>query len=171
MVEPVVALLIGRGHPVRRARDVGLATDDDAVLGDYVLIDDLVIVTFDPDFRSSARRKGARCLHIRPPERTARERMRTYYREVVALFWDGARLVTLPANAPPRADQLRAVTRFDGEITAPIRPLGGTVASCASRGSGHGCRQEENKRSPRSATRPSSRKARSRAHSARGRQT
>jgi predicted nuclease of predicted toxin-antitoxin system len=102
MVEPVADLLIGRGHPVRRVRDVGLDNESDAVIADYALIDDLVIVTFDPDFRSSVRRKGARCLHVSPPERTARERLAARYREVVTLLWQGARLVTLPAEGAPR---------------------------------------------------------------------
>lgn len=101
MVEPVAALLNGRGHPVRRARDVGLAREEDIVIVEYAIEADLVIVTFDPDFRSSAYRKGARCLHIRPPERTARQRLARHYRETVALFWQGASLVTLPADGPP----------------------------------------------------------------------
>jgi predicted nuclease of predicted toxin-antitoxin system len=103
MVEPVAALLNGRGHPVRRARDVGLAAEEDIVIIEYALETDLVIVTFDPDFRSSVRRKGARCLHIRPPERTARQRLRTQYRAVVDHFWGGALLVTLPREGPPAA--------------------------------------------------------------------
>jgi predicted nuclease of predicted toxin-antitoxin system len=101
MVEPVALYLMGRGHPIRRARGVGLADALDITITDYALARDLVIVTFDPDFRSSARRQGARCLHIQHPERTARERLRSYYREVVDLFWGGASLVTLPRNGPP----------------------------------------------------------------------
>jgi predicted nuclease of predicted toxin-antitoxin system len=102
MVEPVAALLNGHGHPVRRARDVGLADETDIVIIEYAHSTDLVIVTFDQDFRSSLRRKGARCLHIRPPERTARRRLADRYREVVDLFWAGELLVTLPADAPAR---------------------------------------------------------------------
>jgi predicted nuclease of predicted toxin-antitoxin system len=105
MVEPVAALLNGRGHPVRRAREVGLDKDEDIVIIEYALASDLVIVTFDPDFRSSARRQGARCLHVRPPERTARPRLVTYYRAVVDLFWDGALLVTVPTEGPPERTQ------------------------------------------------------------------
>ena len=101
MVEDVVDLLIGRGHPVRRVRDVGLADEADAVIVEYALHENLVIVTFDPDFRSSIRRKGARCVHIRPPERTARQRLADNYREVVTLIWEGAQLVTLPTQGPP----------------------------------------------------------------------
>jgi predicted nuclease of predicted toxin-antitoxin system len=103
MVEPVARLLIGRGHPVRRAREVGLADEQDVVVVDYALANDLVIVTFDPDFRSSARRKGARCLHVRPPERTARRRVAVFYRTIVDLFWDGAGLVTLPTKGEPES--------------------------------------------------------------------
>jgi predicted nuclease of predicted toxin-antitoxin system len=101
MVEPVAALLMGRGHPVRRAREVGLADEPDIVIAEYALAADLVIVTFDPDFRSKLRRKGARCLHIRPPERTARARLAAHYRAVIDLFWDGELLVTLPADGNP----------------------------------------------------------------------
>ena len=101
MVEPVAALLMGRGHPVRKARDVGLADEPDAIIAEYALAADLVIVTFDPDFRSSLRRRGARCLYIRPPERTARERLAERYREVVRLLWSGQALVTLPPDGPP----------------------------------------------------------------------
>jgi predicted nuclease of predicted toxin-antitoxin system len=105
MVDPVADLLNGRGHPVRRARDVGLSDDLDVVVVEYAITEDLVIVTFDPDFRSSARRKGARCLHIRPPERTARRRLAEYFDAVIAFFWDGALLVTLPARGEPRRDE------------------------------------------------------------------
>jgi predicted nuclease of predicted toxin-antitoxin system len=101
MVEPVAALLMGRGHPVRRTREIGLATEADAVIADYALVEDLVIVTFDPDFRRSVVRKGARCLHIRNPERTARRRLARYYREVVEMIWEGAQLVTLLSDGPP----------------------------------------------------------------------
>jgi predicted nuclease of predicted toxin-antitoxin system len=107
MVEPVADLLNGRGHPTRCVRDLGLANESDAVVADYALIDDLVIVTFDLDFRSSVRRKGARCLHIRPPERTARRRLAEWYREVIDLFSEGARLVTLPTDGPPTPEVTR----------------------------------------------------------------
>jgi predicted nuclease of predicted toxin-antitoxin system len=105
MVDPVADLLNGRGHPVRRARQLGLADVEDIVVIEYALLKDMVIVTFDPDFRSSARRQGARCLHIRTPERTARRRLTASYDSVVDLFWDGALLVTLPRDAPPERTQ------------------------------------------------------------------
>jgi predicted nuclease of predicted toxin-antitoxin system len=101
MVAPVADFLQGNGHPVRRARDVGLADEEDSVLPDYAIVEELVIVTFDRDFRSSARRKHARCVHIHPPERTAKDRVARHYREVVRLIWSGAELVTLPADGPP----------------------------------------------------------------------
>lgn len=105
MVDPVALLLIGRGHVVTRAREAGLATEDDAVVVDYALVDDLVIVTFDSDFRRSIRRRGARCLHIRPPERTARPRLAEHYPEVVRLFNERGRLVTLPRYGEPTRDE------------------------------------------------------------------
>jgi predicted nuclease of predicted toxin-antitoxin system len=101
MVDPVADLLQGRGHPVRRVREVGLATDDDAIIADYAVAYELVLVTFDPDLRRSVVRRDARCLHIRGRERTARDRLANYYRETVGFFWQGARLVTLPSNGPP----------------------------------------------------------------------
>jgi predicted nuclease of predicted toxin-antitoxin system len=61
MVEPVARLLMGRGHPVTRARDVGLQDDDDLVMVDFALErGDLVIGTFDNDFRRSVVRRGCR---------------------------------------------------------------------------------------------------------------
>jgi predicted nuclease of predicted toxin-antitoxin system len=111
MVEPVARLLTGRGHRVVRARDAGLADEEDWVVVEYALIDDLVIVTFDPDFRRSIVRRGARCLHVRTPERTARQRLADHYYGVVKHFNERARLVTLPADGEPRRDD---------------RPLGGT---------------------------------------------
>lgn len=65
MVEPVARLLIGRGHPVIRAREVGLDGDEDIVIADFALErGDLVVVTFDHDFRRAVVRRGCRCLHI-----------------------------------------------------------------------------------------------------------
>jgi predicted nuclease of predicted toxin-antitoxin system len=99
MVEPVALLLIGRGHPVTRARDVGLDDDEDVVIADYVLErGDLIVVTFDHDFRRSVVRKGCRCLHIRAPERTARDRLSDAHREVVARYAAGERDVRLLAS-------------------------------------------------------------------------
>jgi hypothetical protein len=71
MVEPVAAFLNGRGHRIVRARQVGLAADDDAVIAEYSLANDLVVVTFDYDLRSSVLRRGCRCLHAPPREATA----------------------------------------------------------------------------------------------------
>jgi predicted nuclease of predicted toxin-antitoxin system len=52
---------MGRGHPVTRARDVGLQDDDDLVILDFALErGDLVIGTFDNDFRRSVVRRGCR---------------------------------------------------------------------------------------------------------------
>jgi len=104
MVEPVALLLNGRGHVVVRARDAGLADVEDGVIVDYALIDDLVIVTFDVDFRRAIRRRNARCLHVCAPERTARGRLAEHYDEVIRLFGARARLVTLPRNGPPTRD-------------------------------------------------------------------
>jgi hypothetical protein len=104
MVEPVALLLVGRGHVVIRARDAGLAGAADNVLVEYALIENLVVVSFDPDIRRSIRRCGARCLHIHPPERTARARLADHYRDVVQHFANRAHLVTLPRNGPPTRD-------------------------------------------------------------------
>jgi predicted nuclease of predicted toxin-antitoxin system len=101
MVEPVALLLNGHGHRVIRARDAGLADETDSVIMEFAFFADLVIVTFDPDFRSSARRKGARCLFIRTPERSARQRLAEHFGAVIDLFAGGALLVTLPAGGPP----------------------------------------------------------------------
>lgn len=104
MVEPVALLLNGRGHRVIRAREAGLSAEEDGVIADYALVADLIVVTFDPDFRGAIRRRGGRCLHVRDPERTARRRLATHFQEVVTLFAGGARLVTLPRDGPPRQD-------------------------------------------------------------------
>jgi predicted nuclease of predicted toxin-antitoxin system len=104
MVEPVALLLVGRGHVVIRARDAGLADAADNVLVEYALIENLVVVTFDPDIRRAIRRCGARCLHIHPPELTARARLAGHYREVIQHFAERGHLVTLPRKGPPRRD-------------------------------------------------------------------
>jgi predicted nuclease of predicted toxin-antitoxin system len=103
MVDPVADLLMGRGHPVVRARDAGLADAEDWVIAEYAQANasDMVVVTFDIDFRNSLRRRDCRCLHIRGRERTARARLADYYREVVLLIGAGQRLVTLPSEGPP----------------------------------------------------------------------
>jgi hypothetical protein len=104
MVEPVALLLNGRGHVVVRARDAGLDRDADNVVVEYALIENLVVFSFDPDIRRVIRRCGARCLHIHPPERTARERLAEHYRGVVRHFNARAHLVTLPRSGPPTRD-------------------------------------------------------------------
>jgi predicted nuclease of predicted toxin-antitoxin system len=103
MVEPVVLLLNGRGYRTIRARDAGLATEPDEILVDYAWANDLVVVTFDIDLRSGARRKGCRCLYVRAPEITAVERLRHHFEAVIRLFQEGRPLVTLPLDGPPVA--------------------------------------------------------------------
>jgi Domain of unknown function (DUF5615) len=102
MVEPVVDLLTGHGHKVTRVRDAGLATDDDAVVAEYALSFDLVVVTFDYDLRNRAVRGGAACLHIPPPERTAYARVQDHYSALADLLKGAPHsLVVLPRNGPP----------------------------------------------------------------------
>ncbi len=86
MVEPVVLLLNGRGHRIIRARDAGIEAEDDQTLVEYALARDLVVVTFDKDLRDSALRGRCRCLHIRPPERTARQRLADAHAVIVHCF-------------------------------------------------------------------------------------
>jgi Domain of unknown function (DUF5615) len=93
MVEPVARLLIGRGHPVIRARTAGLADDEDIVISDFAMEHDLIVVTFDHHFRRAAVHRGCRCLHILPPERTARTRLADAYREIADRFYAGERMV------------------------------------------------------------------------------
>jgi hypothetical protein len=47
-----------------------------------------VIVTFDNDLRDKVLRGRCRCLHLRPPERTARQRVAAAYDEISSLFVD-----------------------------------------------------------------------------------
>ena len=103
MVEPVALLLQGRGHVVTRVRDAGLATEEDPIVIEYAIVAGMVVVTFDPDFRRTIRRRGeGRCLHIHHPERTARDRVARCYPEIIELFeGQRARIVTLPADGPP----------------------------------------------------------------------
>ena len=107
MVEPVTALLMGRGHPIVRARDAGLASESDQVLIEYALARRLVVVTFDRDFRSAVVRGGCRCLHILPPERSARQRLAAHYSETIRLLFGAARLVSLPSDGPPQGQSGR----------------------------------------------------------------
>jgi predicted nuclease of predicted toxin-antitoxin system len=109
MVEPVVKLLNGRGHRIVRARDVGIEAEDDQILVEYALARNLVIVTFDRDLRDKVLRGRCRCLHVRPPERTARQRLADAYDEIVQLFSVGRyELVTLAREG-----------RVDGERPNP----------------------------------------------------
>jgi predicted nuclease of predicted toxin-antitoxin system len=87
---------------MRRVREIGLADAADAIVGDYADANDLVVVTFDRDFRNALVRRGCRCLHIEGQERTARRRLADHYRSVVDLFYNGKREVVLPANGPAR---------------------------------------------------------------------
>ena len=105
MVDPVVLLLNGRGHRVVRAREAGIEAEDDQTLVEYALANQFAVVTFDRDLRDKSLRGGCRCLQIRPPERTARDRLAAAYASVLDCFgrqnrplvvlgrWDG-RLLT-----------------------------------------------------------------------------
>ena len=95
MVEPVTLLINGRGYRVRRAREVGLADEDDQALVEYCLAWDLVLVTFDPDLRNKALRGQCQVLHVRTPERTARQRLADAMDVIVARLNLGHRLVSL----------------------------------------------------------------------------
>jgi predicted nuclease of predicted toxin-antitoxin system len=105
MVEPVAMLINGRGYRVRRARDVGLADEDDQVIVEYCLSRDLVLVTFDSDLRDKARRGQCQVLHIRAPERTARQRLAAVIEVVTAQLARGYPLITV---------------RSDGTVEPPI---------------------------------------------------
>lgn len=103
MVEPVAAFLNGRGHRIVRARQVGLAADDDTVIAEYARANDLVVVTFDYDLRSAVLRRGCRCLHVLPREATARRRVVDAYDGMVSLFGQGCHLVTVTKDGEARA--------------------------------------------------------------------
>lgn len=95
MVEPVVLLINGRGYRIRRARDAALADEDDQTLVEYCLRWNLVLVTFDADLRDKGMRGRCRVLHIKTPERSARDRLAAAMDRVVGRFMAGDRLVTL----------------------------------------------------------------------------
>jgi hypothetical protein len=103
MVQPVVDYLVGRGHRVIRATDIGLGGEEDWVLIEYAdgAQPPYVLVTFDTDFKNAAVRRDARCLWIRDPERTARARVAEHYDALIQLFERGQRLVTLPRLGGP----------------------------------------------------------------------
>ena len=98
MVESVVRLVNGRGYRIRRAREVGLADEDDQTLVEYCLSWELVLITFDSDLRDKALRGRCRVLHIKTPERSARDRLAVAIDEVVRFFLRGSRLVTVRRN-------------------------------------------------------------------------
>jgi len=101
MVEPVAALLQGRGHRAVRVRDAGLAQASDADVVAYSLNQGLVLVTFDRDLGRAAVRQGCQVLLFHPPERTARTRLGEHYAALIAELWSGAELVTVPRAGPP----------------------------------------------------------------------
>jgi uncharacterized protein YaiI (UPF0178 family) len=103
MVEPVAAFLNGRGHRTVRARQVGLAADDDAIVAEYARANDFVVVTFDYDLRSALLRRGCRCLHVLPREATARRRVADAYTDIVSLLGQGCHLVTVTKEGQARA--------------------------------------------------------------------
>jgi predicted nuclease of predicted toxin-antitoxin system len=107
MVEPVFALLQGRGHPVTRARDAGLAEAVDSDIVEYSLAKALVVVTFDRDLRDTAVRGSCQVLHIAKKEVSARKRLEAYYTDVVGLIGAGHGLVTLPTTGPPHPGKVR----------------------------------------------------------------
>lgn len=86
---------------MRRARDVGLSDETDVVIVEYALGEDLVIVTFDPDFRSSAMRKGSRCLHIRPPNEPRGAESATTTTRLSCSFGTGQRSLRFPPRDLP----------------------------------------------------------------------
>lgn len=83
-----------------------LDAESDAVIVDYALANDLVIVTFDADLRSGSVRKGCRVLWIEGPEWTARERVATRYGDIIGLLSQAGHLVSLPDGGPPFAGEL-----------------------------------------------------------------
>jgi predicted nuclease of predicted toxin-antitoxin system len=98
MVADVATYLNGRGHRNVGAAAAGLATADDRDVVEYCLTNDLIVVTFDLDFRDAVLRAGCRCLCIRTPELTARERLAVQYDTVMQIFIHGARLATIPTR-------------------------------------------------------------------------
>ncbi len=103
--------LRGRGHRVVRAAAALLSAESDAVIVDYALANDLVIVTFDADLRSGSVRKGCRVLWIDGPEWTARDRVATHYGDIIGLLNQSGHLVSLPDGGPPFAGELVVKSR------------------------------------------------------------
>lgn len=91
-----------------RAKAALLADEVDAVIVDYALAQELVIVTFDRDMRSKTVRRHCRVLWIDGPEWTSRDRVKGQYAEAIEFLVAGERLVTVPregqafAGAPQR---------------------------------------------------------------------
>jgi predicted nuclease of predicted toxin-antitoxin system len=88
-------LINGRGYRIRRARDVALEAEDDQAIVEYCLAWQLVLVTFDADLRDKALRGQCQVLHVRTPERTARDRLAQRMDDVAARLLRGHSLVTL----------------------------------------------------------------------------
>lgn len=88
---------------VKRARALGMADARDVELREICLAwnPPLTVVTCDPDFRQAALRGGVAVLFFRPPETTARDRLREHFDAVLGLLHSGARLVTVPPEGPP----------------------------------------------------------------------
>jgi predicted nuclease of predicted toxin-antitoxin system len=98
MVADVATYLNGRGHRNIGAAAAGLATAEDRDVVEYCLTNDLIVVTFDLDFRDAVLRAGCRCLCIRTPELSARERLAAQYKPVTRILREGGRLATVPAQ-------------------------------------------------------------------------
>ena len=108
MVADVAMFLNGRGHRNVGAAAAGLATADDRDVVEYCLTNDLIVVTFDLDFRDAVLRAGCRCLCIRTPELTARERLAVQYSEILRIFVDGGRLATIPQRGDAFEGRMRS---------------------------------------------------------------
>jgi predicted nuclease of predicted toxin-antitoxin system len=98
--EPVIRLIEGHGFMVRRARDVGLATADDASVREVCLAHQppLTLITTDADFRDSALRGGVAVLFLRAPDVTARDRLQMHFDEAVRALLARHPLVTLAGD-------------------------------------------------------------------------
>jgi hypothetical protein len=69
----------------------------------------LIIVTFDKDLRDKVLRGRCRCLHIRSPERTARQRLAAAYERILALLQNPrCELVTLTRDGAASTRLTRA---------------------------------------------------------------
>jgi predicted nuclease of predicted toxin-antitoxin system len=111
MDDAVIRYLRGRRHRVVLVRDVGLAGEDDEPVVQYALANDLVAITFDADFRRNLLRAGCRCVWIRFPESTARQRLRDGYVAVMALLEAGQPLVRIQPSGVIQTDPGRRRSR------------------------------------------------------------